>query len=187
MRVSIFSDPQVYSQAKICFYSGKIIKAYKLLNSEDIKTMSEDEKLFFAILNSDLGNYYIANELFISLSPIDKKENVGIPFLKNLYRWKKLELAELYIPKLTLEKYGYYMICGKIYYKLKKYMTAISYFNKASEMNNNGLIYYYIAKCYYLIDDKKNCQILIEKGLNSAKGRMIKFNLKRLKQLISEK
>ncbi|MCD6579968.1 tetratricopeptide repeat protein [bacterium] len=184
MRVSIFSDPQRLSQAKIYYYSGKISKAFILLNNVNIKNMGEDEVLFFAILNSDLGNYCKANDLFIGLSPIKNKEKVGIPFLRNLYRWKRLRQAELYIPKLKLNNYDYNLICGEIFNNLKKYPTAIEYFLKAADIRESAFIYYNIAKCYYLLGNKINCDIFIYKGLEISKGRMIKFNLKKLKELV---
>ncbi len=181
----VFPTTASLRQAKIYYNSGKISRAYDELGQLYNKKSDLEVKIWYARVLSELGIYTKANEILLSIDPIKNQEVIGLLFLKNLYRWRMFPQAKLYLEKIYLDNYKYFEISGDIYFMLKDYKRAIEKYQKALTFQRDyDLIIYKLAKTYFKIKDPENAEKYIEKGLTATKSRLMKLNLRRLKELM---
>ena len=181
----VFPTAASLRQAKIYYNSGKISSAYEELNQLYNKNSDLEIKIWYARVLSELGIYTKANEILLSIDPIKNQEDIGILFLKNLYRWQMFPQAKLYLEKIYLDNYKYFEVSGDIYFMLRNYKRAIEKYQRALTFQvDYDLIIYKIAKTYFKMKDTENAKKYIEKGLTVTKNRLMKLNLRRLNELL---
>ena len=181
----VFIFPNTLDRAKILYYSGKILNAFEILSNLSIEKMNFEEKKWFGRINSELGNHKRANEILLSLSPLKNQKELGVLFLRNLYRWQLCSQAILYIDKFDLSTPSFYEVCGDIYLAKRKYEEATAYYIQAYEIGDRkDYILYKLAKVYYLNKDKKNTKKCLDMALKITKSRMLKINLVKFGELL---
>lgn len=177
--ISSFPAASELSRAKELYYCGRIADSYRILVEMENSGYGLEAGAFFASVLSELGEYARANKILLNLDPIANKSIIGVVFLKNLLRWKRFDLARMYLKELETDDRFFFEVKGDILFYTGDFRGAIKAYKRSVEKGApEDYALYKTAKAYYKSGNRKAAREAVLKALEIAKSRILIFNLR---------